>query len=178
MDATKVIVGSSVSSALLYILLGTLGAMSGPNVSNNLLETLMSGEEGIIMQITSFVFCVFIVGLGIPLLSVLGRLNLTGSGYSQLTGDICAVYLPFGLSWLFYRGEAVTELLSWGGILFTSMIGFLFPILLAIQALDVSTNSGAIFGFQKAHHERRTLQWLLGLAITAVIASILGKVML
>lgn len=179
MDARKVIVGSSASSALLYILLGTLGAMSRPKVSNNLLTTLMSGDEGSLMQVTAFIFCIFIVGLGIPLLSVLGRLNLTGSGYSKLTGDICAVYLPFGFSWLFYRGELVTELLSWGGILFTSMVGFLFPILLSIKALDVSkTAVGSIFGFQQPHEERRALQWLLGLAIVAVLASILGNLVL
>ena len=177
-SATKVVAGSSVSSAMLYILLGILGAMSRPNVSNNLLETLMSGKDGTAMQVTSFLFCVFIVGLGIPLLSVLGRLNLTGSGYTHFTGDICAVYLPFGISWLFYRGGLVTELLSWGGILFTSLIGCLFPILLAIKAVEVSTNNGSIFGCQRSHDEKTTLQWLLGLAITAAFASIIGKLVL
>lgn len=177
-NATKVIAGSSISSAVLYVILGVLGAMSGPNASNNMLETFMSGIDGTAMQITSFFFCIFIVGLGIPLLSVLGRLNLTGSGYSQFTGDLCAVYLPFGLSWLFYQGKLITELLSWGGMLFTSLIGFLLPLLLAIQALQVSTNSGSIFGCQRIHDERRMLYFLLGLAIAAVGASIVGKILL
>ena len=178
MNATKVIAGSSISSAVLYIILGILGAMSGPKVSNNMLETLMSGIDGTAMQVTSFLFCIFIVGLGIPLLSVLGRLNLTGSGYSHFTGDLCAVYLPFCFSWLFYQGKLITELLSWGGMLFTSLIGFLFPLLLAIQALEVSTNSGSIFGCRRLHDERRMLHWLLGLAIAAVCASIVGKFVL
>jgi hypothetical protein len=174
-NATKVITGSSIASAVLYFILGTLGAMSGPNVSDNMLETFMSGKYGIAMQITSFFFCVFIVGLGIPLLSVLGRLNLTGSGYSQLTGNIFAVYLPFGLSWLFYRGEMITELLAWGGILFTSLIGFLFPLFLAIRSLEVTDNNGSIFGYQRPQHEKMTLQWLLVVAFSAVCASIVGK---
>lgn len=176
-NATKVITGSSISSAGLYILLGTIGAMSNPNVSNNMLETFMSGEEGAAMQITSFVFAVFIVGLGIPLLSVLGRLNLTGSGYSHFTGNSFAVYLPFGLSWLFYRGGMITDLLTWGGILFTSLIGFLFPIFLAIRALEVSENPGSIFGYQRSQQEKRTLQCLLVVAIAAMCASIIGKLL-
>jgi len=171
----KVITGSSIASAVLYILLGTLGAMSRPNVSDNMLETFMAGKEGTAMQITSFCFAIFIVGLGIPLLSVLGRLNLIGSGYSQLTGDAVAVYLPFGLSWIFYRGEMITEVLAWGGILFTSFIGFLFPIFLAIRALDVSQNPGSIFGYQNSQYEKRTLQCLLAVAIAALCASIVGK---
>ncbi|OEU22753.1 hypothetical protein FRACYDRAFT_223599 [Fragilariopsis cylindrus CCMP1102] len=174
-DATKVITGSSIMAALLYILLGTLGAMSKPNVSDNMLQSFMSGGQGITMQITSFFFAIFIVGLGIPLLSVLGRLNLTGSGYSDLAGDIFAVYIPFGFSWLFYRGHMITELLTWGGILFTSLVAFLFPIFLAMRALDVSDNPGSIFGNYKIQHMKFTLHCLLAVAIISILASIVGN---
>ena len=174
-DPTKVITGSSIMAALLYILLGTLGAMSKPNVSDNMLQSFMSGGQGITMQITSFFFAIFIVGLGIPLLSVLGRLNLTGSGYSDLAGDIFAVYIPFGFSWLFYRGHMITELLTWGGILFTSLVAFLFPIFLAMRALDVSDNPGSIFGNYKIQHMKFTLHCLLAVAIISILASIVGN---
>jgi len=137
-----------------------------------MLQTFMSGGEGTGMQITSFFFAIFIVGLGIPLLSVLGRLNLTGCGYSKFIGDIFAVYLPFGLSWLFYRGNMVTVLLTWGGMLFTSLIAFLFPLFLAMRALKVSENTGSIFGTQD---KKWNLQCLLVVAIAAVLASIVGN---
>ena len=160
---------------MLYILLGTLGAMSGPNVSNNMLQTFISGGGGTAMQITSFFFAIFIVGLGIPLLSVLGRLNLTGSGYSKFIGDIFAVYLPFSLSWLFYRGNMVTGLLTWGGMLFTSLIAFLFPLFLAMRALEKSENPGSIFGNHITQDKKWNLQCLLVVAIAAVLASIVGN---
>jgi hypothetical protein len=108
-------------------------------------------------------------------LSVLGRLNLTGSGYSELTGDIFAVYIPFGFSWLFYRGHLITELLTWGGTLFTSLVAFLFPIVLAMRALDVSDNPGSIFGNSKMQHTKCTLYCLLAVAIIAILASIVGN---
>eukprot|EP00536_Pseudo-nitzschia_multiseries_P002651 jgi/Psemu1/251889/estExt_Genewise1Plus.C_350140 len=174
-NAVKVISGSSITAAGLYIALGVLGAMSGPNIADNMLETFMSGGKGSAMQVTSFFFAVFIVGLGIPLLSVLGRLNLTGSGYSNFIGNVFAVYIPFGLSWLFYRGGLVTLLFAWGGILFTSLIAFLFPIFLSLRALDVSENPGAIFGQQDRQHQKRLLLCLLAVAIVAVSISIVGN---
>ena len=87
-----------------------------PNVSENMLESMMSGVFGTAMQLGASIFAFAIVGLGIPLFSVLTRLNLTGSGLcSASTGNIFAVYFPFAVSWLIYGGPAVTALLSWGG---------------------------------------------------------------
>jgi len=174
-DSTAVITGSSIMAALLYILLGTLGAMSTDEVRDNMLQSFMSGGQGITMQITSFFFAIFIVGFGIPLLSVLGRLNLTGSGYSELTGNIFAVYVPFGLSWLFYRGHMITEILTWGGILFTSLVAFLFPIFLALRALEMSDNPGSIFGNSNMQHKKFTLHCLLVVAFVAICVSIIGN---
>ena len=147
--------------------------MSRPNLADNMLESFTSAEQGTAMQITSFFFAIFIVGLGIPLLSVLCRLNLTGSGFSTLVGHVFAVYLPFGFSWLFYRGAMVTLILTWGGILFTSLVAFLFPIFLAIRALEVSDNPGSIFGNHRTEHKKNTLQCLLIISIVVVLASII-----
>mmetsp|Transcript_36974 Transcript_36974/g.42305 ORF Transcript_36974/g.42305 Transcript_36974/m.42305 type:complete len:465 (+) Transcript_36974:94-1488(+) len=174
-NSSAVITGSSIMAALLYILLGTLGAMSTDEVRDNMLQSFMSGGQGITMQVTSFFFAVFIVGLGIPLLSVLGRLNLTGSGYSELTGNIFAVYVPFGLSWLFYRGHMITEILMWGGMLFTSLIAFLFPIFLALRALEMSDNPGSIFDNTNMQQKKFTLHCLLVVASVAIFLSIIGN---
>lgn len=174
-NAAKVITSGSVMSAMLYIILGTLGALSNDKVNDNMLQSFMAGGQGITMQITSFFFAVFIVGLGIPLLSVLCRLNLTGSGYSELTGDVLAVYLPFGFSWLFYRGHMITLLLTWGGNLFTSLVAFLFPIFLALRALEVSDNPGSIFGNFRMKQKKCTLHFLLVVAILAILLSIVGN---
>jgi hypothetical protein len=186
-DVRRVITGSSILAALWYILLGVLGAMSMPHVSENMLETFMSGVLGTSMQVTASIFALFIVGLGIPLLSVLCRLNLTGSGISQATGDWLSVYFPFGISWLLYRGDLVTMLLSWGGSIFTSLIAFIFPLLLAMRALEISSSdeegSIEVYGTwwktsnSTKNQEKRVLQALLVVSILSIAAAIIGNIL-
>eukprot|EP00550_Attheya_septentrionalis_P006573 CAMPEP_0198290160 /NCGR_PEP_ID=MMETSP1449-20131203/8119_1 /TAXON_ID=420275 /ORGANISM="Attheya septentrionalis, Strain CCMP2084" /LENGTH=421 /DNA_ID=CAMNT_0043988619 /DNA_START=161 /DNA_END=1423 /DNA_ORIENTATION=- len=105
---------ASILSAVLYIVVGALGAMAIPNVSENMLSSMIAGAFGTTTQIGASLFAFVIIGLGIPLFSVLMRLNLVGSGLcSQKTGNFFAVYLPWALSWTLYFGESVKELLSW-----------------------------------------------------------------
>ena len=111
---------------------------------------MLSGVFGPTMQIGASLFAFMIVGLGIPLFSVLTRMNLTGGdgadddeggglccsnngGMTNRMANILAVYLPWSISWLLYRGSAITVLLGWGGVLFTSMVAFLFPLMLAFH---------------------------------------------
>jgi hypothetical protein len=107
-DVRTVVNGSSILATVLYILIGALGAMTMPHVSQNMLESMMSGTFGIPMQVCASVFAFFIIGLGCPLFSVLTRMNLTGRRMvSRSNADLLAVYLPFSVSWLFYTGEYV-----------------------------------------------------------------------
>ncbi len=184
-DVRSVIVGSTVIAAFLYILLGILGAMSIPHVSGNMLETFMSGVLGTSMQWTASIFALFIVGLGIPLLCVLCRLNLTGSGMSYSTANLLSVYLPFGASWLMYRGDLVTQLLSWGGVIFTSLIAFILPLLLALQALRVRHEDPGtvwVYGRRWAERateqsERRALYALLLVSLVSISLAMAGNIL-
>jgi len=146
-NVRQVIIGSTTLAAFLYITLGILGAMAIPQVSSNMLQSFLSGTFGPAMQFTASIFALFIVGLGIPLLCVLCRLNLQGGSsnaggaggignFTEGTANYLAVYLPFGISWMLYRGESVTELLSWGGTICTSLIAFVFPWIVALKALN------------------------------------------
>lgn len=140
-----VIHGSSILSTVLYILVGATGALAIPNVSDNMLESMMSGSFGISMQLGSSVFAFMIVGLGIPLFSVLTRMNLTGSGLtSHRVGNLFAVYLPFSISWMLYQGDLVKELLSWGGVLFISAVAFILPLVLALHTVLEFDREGSI----------------------------------
>lgn len=182
-DVPTVIYSSSALSAILYIVLGTLGAMTIPNVSSNMLSSMMSGAFGTSMQICASVFAFFIIGLGCPLFSVLARMNLTGSGLvSKPVGNLLAVVLPFSISWVFYQGEAITKLLSWGGILFTSVTAFILPLLISLHSLATSTNEGSVpvfkaWGEISRQTEKRILIGLLVAAILSILAAIFGNVM-
>jgi hypothetical protein len=182
-DVPTVIIGSSIMAAVLYIFIGVLGAMTMPNVSQNMLESMMSGALGVTMEVCASIFAFFIVGLGCPLFSVLTRMNLTGSGLvSHKVGNLLAVYLPFSLSWLLYQGDAVTELLSWGGIIFTSLVAFILPLLIALHSIDTSESEGvvAVYGKGHSHLSKKTrkilLKILLVAAISSICAAIIGNV--
>lgn len=182
-DVPTVIHNSSGMAILLYILVGALGALSIPNVSENMLESMMSGAFGTSMQLGSSLFALMIIGLGIPLFSVLMRMNLTGSNIcNEATGNLLAVYFPFSISWLLYQGEAVTQLLSWGGVLFTSIVAFILPLLLALHTVlefDVKGSIQVYFGyFSSKRSQIIALVVLLGLSVISVMVALLGNLLI
>ena len=101
-------------ASALYIAVGALGALSIPNVSDNMLSSMIIGDFGKTTQISASLFAFFIIGLGIPLFCVLMKMNLVGSGLCTSTqGNMVAVFLPWLIGWLFYKGSAAAKLLSW-----------------------------------------------------------------
>ncbi|GKY98627.1 hypothetical protein MPSEU_000819400 [Mayamaea pseudoterrestris] len=176
----KVIHVSSVMSTILYVAVGLLGCLAMPNVSENMLESMMSGAFGTSMQLGSSIFALAIIGLGSPLFSVLARLNLTGSGLcSSKQANLLAVFLPHFVSWFLTDGGAVTKLLSWGGIVFTALVAFLLPILLAIHVVRDYKKDGSIAvysgWFNTARKELMSLYVLLVLTVVAITLAIIGN---
>jgi len=185
-DVPAVIHGSSALTLLLYILVGVLGTLSMENVSDNMLESMESGVYGVGLQIGASIFAFFIVGLGIPLFSVLTRYSLVGSNLmTSLKANVLAVYFPFGVGWLLYMGEGVTELLSWGGVIFTSIVAFILPLLVSLHTVEEFEFHGAIDVYSSyfpslqdnKKHQARSLTVLIALAIFAIIAAIIGNIM-
>jgi hypothetical protein len=172
---------SSIFVAILYMVIGILGAITMPHVSQNMLEGLMSGSFGTAMQLCASIFAFFIIGLGCPLFSILVRMNLSGSGLlSMRTSNGLAVYLPFLTSWIFYQGDAITNILSWGGIIFTSLIAFILPLLLSLHSLETGNNEGSVNVYKpwrviSITSQTRALKILLALASVSIIMAILGN---
>ena len=178
-----VICNSTHFSAIVYIVVGTLGALALPNISENMLSSMLIGEFGIWIQFSASVFAVSIIGLGVPLFCVLMRLNLTGSEVcSTFMANVLVVILPWGTSWIFYNSTLTTALLAWGGMLFTSIVAFIAPLLLALrvaqqeksfnykpQLCDISCSSDP-------HQKEITkLNVMLFVAIIIVIVAIAGQ---
>jgi len=179
-NIATVIQSSTIMSLFLYIGIGILGNMAIPHASDNMLESMMSGSMGTFMQLGASIFAFAIIGLGIPLFSVLARLNLTGSNLcSRRTGNVLAVFFPFAMSWLLYEGPTVTKLLSWGGVLFTGMVAFLLPILLTIHVVGTYDYEGSVdvyFGYFKSKRaEMISLYILLAVTVAALAAAITGN---
>jgi Tryptophan/tyrosine permease family len=179
-DVPTVIHTSSIMAVVMYICIGLLGSMALPNVSDNMLESMMSGSLGTTMQLGASLFAFAIIGLGIPLFSVLTRLNLTGSGLcSHRTGNILAVYFPFAAAWLLSDGAAITKLLSWGGIVFTSLVAFILPLILALHVVHEVDSEGSISVYggwltEKGPH-LMSVRVLLTIAVVAIFVAIVGN---
>jgi Transmembrane amino acid transporter protein len=178
-DVPTVVHGSNMISIVLYCGIGILGAMAMPNVSENMLESILSGALGPWMQIGASIFEFYIVGLSVPLYSVLNRLNIMANGVSQTTGNLLAVFLPFALSWFLYDGGAVAKLLAWGGVIFTSMIAFILPIALALYVATEFDYDGSVvvyFGYiRTVAAEITTLRVMMVLSFLSVILAVVGN---
>jgi hypothetical protein len=141
----------------------------------------MSGTLGVTEQLGATVFAFFIIGLGIPLFSVLTRLNLCGGGMiSHSWGNVLAVYLPFGLSWFLYDGKVLTKILAWGGIAFTSVVAFLLPIVISMYVVKrFPEREGSIdvyCGYLRSPRAQLLALWvLLGLAVSSIVLAIVGN---
>jgi hypothetical protein len=180
-DVPTVVHGSNFLSCGLYITIGLLGAVAMPNVSDNMLESMMSGLFGNFLQVGASIFAFFIIGLGCPLFSVLTRLNLMGSGLcSRTTGNLLAVYFPFTMAWLLYNGSAITKLLAWGGVIFSSLVSFILPFALAVyvaQEYDYQGHVSVYYGrFTSKPQEIITTRILLAVVVVSVVMALVGLV--
>jgi len=183
-DVSRVINGSSMMSMALYVVVGGLGALAVPNVSDNMLESMMSGDLGKLTQVTSCAFAFFIIGLGVPLFSVLTRLSLTGGAhFSTPSANILAIYLPFASSWMLYNGEAITRLLSWGGVICTSLVVFILPLIIALYALLTNERAGSIDIYsgiwenRSKEEEKKFLALLLATSFVLICIAIVGNIL-
>lgn len=181
-DVAVVVHSSSILTTILYMSIGILGAITMPHASQNMLESLMSGAFGTSIQLCSSIFAFFIIGLGIPLFSILGRMNLTDGnrGLSRNTANWFAVYSPFIFSWIFYQGDAITQLLSWGGIIFTSLIAFILPLLVSLRSIETAKGEGSVnvykpFYLRSQETQKLAIRIVLVFAIASIFVAILGN---
>jgi len=169
-------------STIIYISIGVLGAITIPHASQNMLESLMAGTFGVAMQLCASIFAFFIVGLGCPLFSILARMNLMdgNSRLSRGAANWLAIYMPFFSSWIFYQGDAIYQLLSLGGIIFTSLIVFILPLVVSLRALDVSTDEGSVDVYKPLHPMSKNSQKvatrvIISLAVASIIVAGFGN---
>jgi len=175
-----VVYGSTLVTTILYVLVGLGGALAIPDVNRNLLAPLVSGAFGKPLRIGASLFAFIIIGLDIPLFSVLTRYNLVNSGLcSERLANWLVVYIPWGLSWVFYQGSSIASLLSWGGVLFTSAVAFILPLALSLYLLTYKADLvGAIdvYGqvIQTQTGKKRVVIVLLVTAFASVAYAFVG----
>lgn len=142
---------------------------------------MVSGAYGPTLQWAGWFFAFFIIGLDIPLFSVLTRYNMVSAGLcSDLGANTLVVYLPWAVSWAFYQGDAIEELLSWGGVLFTSAAAFILPLYLALRVMlhypEAQGSIDVYCGYLESNEAKtKSLYALLFVAGVAVFLGIWGQ---
>lgn len=183
------VVGTSTAIATtLYIGVGALAAWAIPHANVNMLTPMVSGAFGTGMQYAASLFAFFIIGLDIPLFSVLTRYNLTHSGLcSERMANWLVVWIPWSMAWLLYQGDAVGTLLDWGGTLLTSAVAFILPLYLAWRVLVYYTNPNddpatttdsvvSLLGVTTRSSQIRVVTALLVVTVAAIAVAVAGQI--
>jgi len=134
---------SIILGTVLFLIIGILGALSY-HISNegDLLSTLDSGNGGIIVAISVFLFPISVVATSIPIYSIIVRYNL-------LENKICekpmANFIGVILTWLvtipFYTGQGLLEVMNWSTLISNGLINFIIPFWLYINAMAYKMKS-------------------------------------
>lgn len=138
---------SSTTSTMAYIIFGLLGAWTFPNmVDSNLLDVISEDPRtGTFTQICVYMFSIGVIGLGIPLFSIVVRYNLfvgevCSKKWSIFWGKINFLFFiikhlfiysfvskgavfPYLITWLFYQGKGFQIFLNWSSLIIN---GFVF----------------------------------------------------
>jgi len=177
----RVVHGSTFIALVLYLCVGIIGALAIPNVNPNMLAPMMSGAFGSGVQLGASVFAFFIIGLDIPLFSVLTRYNLTHSGMCSVrTANWLVVWFPWSMAWIFYQGDAIANVLDWGGLFFMSVGAFLLPLYLALKTLKENPDKNGsipVHGSLWTSYEAqvRALTALFAVTCLAVVIAVCGQ---
>ena len=88
---------------------------------------------------------------------------------SKQMANLLVVWIPWGVSWLFYQGHAIAELLDWGGVLLTSAVAFLLPLYLALRVLVTTDAEGSIQVYGKELSRATQVKLLYALLFLVLI---------
>jgi hypothetical protein len=138
-SVNRTVWSATITSTLLYLAVGLCGGLAYDNVQGNFLNSLASHCNPTITRLAAFLFAIVCVGLSVPIFCIMVRYNLIVDG---LCGDRTAIFysvvLPFMTSWLFYHGGAFNLVVSWSGQLNNGPVNFIFPLLVALRAVNVA----------------------------------------
>lgn len=136
-SVTTVVWTANAIVVMLYFFVGTSGAMAMSNVPPNFLAYLSSGAHGPITEVVADLFSFFIIGLGIPLFCIIMRYNaINGGVINANAGTFVTSVLPWAISWTLYKGEEIVQVFAWGGLVLNGLVGFIFPLFMALNSVD------------------------------------------
>lgn len=131
-------------SLLMYVATGLLGSMAYPNISSlvksgDILSIMALPSQPVFLQVSTYVFSFCVVGLGIPLYSVVIRYNLYVGGIcGRHWSAFWGVVFPWLVSFLFYQGSGLLNFVNLSALYVSGIINFIVPFVLYIKARHVA----------------------------------------
>ena len=133
-SVNKVIWVSGIFTTVGYFVMGYVGAIAYEKVASNVLTTFASGGH-LGTEISAYIFSLGVIGLGIPLFSIMIRYNLyVGKVFGPKLSAFFGVVLPWLVSWPLYQGNGFGIFVSWASLLINSFINFGLPMVIYITA--------------------------------------------
>jgi hypothetical protein len=124
-------------SSMIFVLLGLFGGMAFPKFQNGqTILVILYGLGSKLAKITFFLFPACVNLTSIPVFSIMQRYNLVESGVcGRKMALFIAVCVPWIVSIPLYTGAGYQLLVTWSGILITSVVNFVVPPALYLLAL-------------------------------------------
>ena len=124
-------------AVVIFVLMGWLGGAAfpvWPDSSDTLLDLLRGTTT--VGEVTFYAFPIVVNLTSIPVLSIFQRYNLLKE---RVCGKRMANFLAVVLPWLvaipLYNGDGYQQLANWGGVLVTSVVNFIVPVVVYIIAV-------------------------------------------
>ena len=78
-----------------------------------------------------------------PIFCIYARYNLiVGRVCSASAGQFWGAIFPWLISWVFYQGQSIRELLTWSGLVLNGFVDFLCPLVAALAAIRATRYLG------------------------------------
>ncbi len=142
-------------STAIYIFMGLLGALAYPAIqTGNVLELLADKRSSLLVQLSTYLFSLSTIGLGIPIFCIIMRYNLyvgrvTSAGWARFWGAL----FPWLVSFILYQGTGYVRFVNWSSLLVTSLTNFVLPAYIYLIAVRRYPEPGALVARDSAAAE-------------------------
>lgn len=141
-SVVKSLMTSIVFVAILFIIIGSLGAMafSYDDLSNDnqSLFTVIDDFGGVIGQISVYLYPIIQNITSIPVFCIIIRYNLQNSGLTKYVSNFISVLLPWILAIPLFTGSGFTNLCDFTGIVLGSFVNFILPPYLYLLSIKMN----------------------------------------
>eukprot|EP01104_Vermistella_antarctica_P020277 TRINITY_DN8619_c0_g1_i1.p1 TRINITY_DN8619_c0_g1~~TRINITY_DN8619_c0_g1_i1.p1 ORF type:complete len:638 (-),score=100.18 TRINITY_DN8619_c0_g1_i1:47-1894(-) len=150
---------STVFATIAYTVTGMLGGWAYPDIesqtsSGDILSVMSLPTQPWELNISTSIFSFAVVGLGIPLYSIVIRYNLyVGKVCNSFWSAMWGVVFPWAVSWLFYQGSGLVTFVTYSATYISGVINFVIPFLLYLRARKMAKKADRVYG--RVRHGQR-----------------------